>query len=258
MSGYRGVIWANLTRKADETPYTCKLKVYWKTIRDWTYADIAAYQAEIPQLAETARASGRRFTCEDFSLELLCQFASKRGLPVKLTDGVREYRNMDIYDPDYHENYPQTPRGFITMVMATFGASDVQRVGVNTIRLLGPAELLPGDLLALALDSVGRSQGNRAHHVQVVVNKTETHIGINQGNSDWTIQIPARWAIKLLGKNSADPDQDIYAGTKPESGQFMLSGVSRWDYKNNVTGSVKADYLKYFELYRWNFMGFNN
>ncbi|WNC89334.1 hypothetical protein RI103_16885 [Paraburkholderia sp. FT54] len=169
MNRSRESIWAPLTRKQDESPYTCKLKVYWKTTNEWTHAEIQAYRSAIPQLAENARASDRKFTCEDFALQLLCQFASKHGLPVKLMDGVREYRNMDMYDPDYHENYPQTSRGFVAMAMASFGAPDVQRNGINTIRLSDPSELLPGDLLGLALDAKGRASGKRAHHVQVVV-----------------------------------------------------------------------------------------
>jgi hypothetical protein len=76
------VIWAPLTRKEDQSPHICKLKVYWKTTNLWTPSDISAYHSAIPQSAEAARISGRRFTCEDFALELLCDFASKRGLPV--------------------------------------------------------------------------------------------------------------------------------------------------------------------------------
>lgn len=251
------VIWAPLTRQADETPYTCKLKVYWKTTRLWTDSDIQAYHAQVPQLAEAARLSGRRFTCEDFTLELLCDFASKRGLPVKLTDGVREYRNMDIYDPDYHENYPQTPRGFITMVMVSFGAPDIQRSGENTVRLSDPGALLPGDILALSHDSKGRASGGRAHHIQVVTGKTESSISIYQGNSNWQIHKPITWVNKLFGRNSADPSQDAYAGMKPETGLFIRA-ANGWNYRNNTTGATQTDFLKYFELYRWDFLEFNH
>ncbi len=94
MSNFGSVIWAPLTRNEDETPHTCKLKVFWKTIRAWSDADVADYCAAVPRLAEASRLSGRRFTCEDFALELLSLFASSRGLPVKLVDGVREYRNI--------------------------------------------------------------------------------------------------------------------------------------------------------------------
>ncbi|HEY2000516.1 hypothetical protein [Paraburkholderia sp.] len=258
MSRFGDVIWAPLTRVEDESPHTCKLKVYWKTVKKWTPDDVQAYQAAVPQLAETARVSGRRFTCEDFALEVLCQFASKHGLPVKLTDGVREYRNMDIYDPDYHENYPQNPRGFITMMMVSFGAPDIQRSGSNTVRLSGPSDLLPGDLLALALDAKGQASGFRAHHIQVVVKKTDSQIAIAQGNSDWTIHNPITWFNKIMGRNSADPNQNSYAGTAPETGQFTSTGESRWDYQNNNSGSTRTDFLKYFELFSWNFPEFNN
>lgn len=258
MNGFGDVIWAALTRKEDEAPHTCKLKVFWKTTRAWSEADVDAYHAEAAQLAEASRESGRRFTCEDFALELLCVFASGRGLPVKLTDGVREYRNMDIYDPDYHENYPQTTKGFISMTMVSFGAPDIQRAGQNTVRLPGPADLLPGDILALAHDSKGQATGGRAHHIQVVTLKTHARIGIYQGNSNWEIHKPITWASRLLGRNSADPGQSAYAGMTPETSQFTRGAGADWDYRNNNTGSSQTDFLKFFELYRWNFMEFNH
>jgi hypothetical protein len=258
MSGSTESIWARLTRSEDESPHTCKLKVYWKTTNEWTPAEIQAYRSAVPQLAESARVSARKLTCEDFALELLCQFASKRGLPVKLTDGVREYRNMDMYDPDYHENYPQTARGFITMTMTSFGAPDVQRNGTNTVRLSDPSELLPDDLLALAFDAKGHASGNRAHHVQVVVQKSDTRIVIYQGNSDWTIHKPVTYFNKLFGRNAADPAQSAYAGMIAETGQFTRTSGSQWNYKNNKTGAEQRNHLQYFELFRWNFMEFNN
>jgi hypothetical protein len=251
-------IFARLTPKSDQTPHTCKLKVYWKTTKEWTNADVKNYHATAAQLAEHARTSGRKFTCEDFALEVLCRFASKNGLPVKLTDGVREYRNMDIYDPDFHENYPQTPHGFIDMVMATFGAPDIQRAGLNTVRLGSSSTLEAGDILALALDAKGRASNNKAHHIQVVVRKTDTTISIYQGNSDWTIHKPITWLNKLFQRNSAEPEQSAYAGMTPEVGEFTLMGGDHWDYKNLTTKSEQTDFLQYFEMYRWNFMGFNN
>lgn len=258
MSNFGSVIWAPLTRKEDETPHTCKLKVFWKTIRAWSDADVADYCAAVPRLAEASRLSGRRFTCEDFALELLSLFASSRGLPVKLVDGVREYRNMDIYDPDYHENYPQSPRGFVSMVMVSFGAPDIQRIGQNTFPLSNPSELRPGDILALARDSKGQATGGRAHHIQVVTGTSDARIDIYQGNSDWRIHKPITWANRLLGGNSADPGQGAYAGMAPETGQFTRGAGGRWDYRNNNTGSTQTDFLKLFELYRWNFMEFNH
>ena len=258
MSSVGDTLWAPLTRKEDEAPHICKLKVYWRTTRTWTPGDVDLYHSTAPQLAEAARVSGKRFTCEDFALELLCAFASKHGLPVKLTDGVREYRNMDIYDPDYHENYPQTPRGFIGMVMVTFGAPDIQRAGQNTLRLHGPSELMAGDVLALAHDSKGRAAGGRAHHIQVVTQKNDVRIDITQGNSNWEIHKPITWINRILGRNSADPDQRAYAGMTPETGRFVRGAGAAWDYRNNDTGNTQDDFLKFFELYRWNFMEFNH
>jgi hypothetical protein len=252
------VIWAPLTRRDDETPHTCKLKVYWRTVREWTPSGVDEYHAAVPLIAEAAVVSGKRFTCEDFALELLCTFASQRGLPVKLSDGVREYRNLDIYDSDFHENYPQTPRGFTSMVMVSFGAADIQRAGINTVQLSHPTDLLPGDILALAHDGKGQATGGRAHHIQVVSRIDRVQIDIVQGNSNWQIHKPVTWVNKLFGRNAADPEQRAYAGMKPETGRYTRGGAERWNYRNNRTGNTESDFLKCFEFYRWNFMEFNH
>ncbi|CAB3737345.1 hypothetical protein LMG22037_06140 [Paraburkholderia phenoliruptrix] len=144
------------------------------------------------------------------------------------------------------------------MVMVSFGAPDIQRIGQNTFRLSNPSELRPGDILALARDSKGQATGGRAHHIQVVTGTSDARIDIYQGNSDWRIHKPKTWANRLLGRNSADPGQGAYAGMAPETGQFTRGAGGRWDYRNNNTGSTQTDCLKLFELYRWNFMEFNH
>lgn len=242
------------------------LKTFWKTERNWTATDIAEYRNMIPQLAEQIRTElywdrqghvmTNRFTCEDSAIRVLVQFAAARRLPVKLTTGVRTYRNIEKYGAPEHNRYESTMYGFADMVKTTFGAPDVQRAGTNTVRVQGPEALLPGDILALAYDLKGRSTGGRAHHVQVVTAVSTSAIEIYQGNSDSTIHWPITWVNRLFGRNSADPQQSAYAGTPIEQGRFTR-GKKGWDYKNSATGNAKRDYLKYFDLYRWNFMEFN-
>jgi len=80
------VISAPLTPKADTRPQVVKLKVFWKTTRQWTDADIADYQEAIPELAEQIRTEQywskggdvhvSRFTCEDFAVRILAQYAA--------------------------------------------------------------------------------------------------------------------------------------------------------------------------------------
>lgn len=251
-----------LTPKADPVGKKVTYKVFWKTTAFWTDADIAAYHDEAPLIAEklinekywdkNGAVKNNKFTCEDFALRVLCEFASKRGLPVKLKTGVRTYRNMENYTAAQHDRYASNMYGFSEMVMLTYGAPDMQKVGENTLAVDAVESLMPGDILAQALDR----PGDVAHHIQVVVGINTSRIDIRQGNtSGWSTR-PNTTFQRLIGSNMADPQNDGYAGMSIEKG-FYEKAVVGWDYKNMAKGSTDEDFLKNFQLYRWNFMGFN-
>jgi hypothetical protein len=256
-----------LTPKTDQNGIKIKLRVFWKTTKQWTPATIADFQRQVPAIAQRLRAEQywnkdgqiqrSKFTCEDFALRALCEYASAQGLPLKLTSGVRTYRNMEIFNAEEHAHYGANAYGFAHMVMRTYGAPDMQRLGVNTETVAGPEALLPGDILALAHDAKGAATGGRAHHIQVVVAVASSRIDIFQGNSDSTIHRPITWINRLLGRNSADPDQAAYAGMPLETGVYTKNRKAGWDYVNNSTGNGSQDFLKLFDLVRWNFMEFN-
>ena len=131
------------------------------------------------------------------------------------------------------------------------------RVGINTIAMAKPEELLPSDILALAHDAKGKASGGVAHPIQVVVAKNDKAIAIYQGNSDYTIHRPLTWINKLLGKNAADTQQNAYAGLSIARGICTNKGEGRGDYINTMTNNSNSDFIKYFDLLRWNFMEFN-
>jgi hypothetical protein len=254
-------ITAPLTPKSDINPHVVKLKVFWKTTRKWTDADVADYQRSVPQVAEQMRTeqywdrSGNertnRFTCEDFALRVLIQYAAPKGLPIRLTNGVRTYRNMEIYRQTEHDKYDSTIYGFADMIESTYGAPDMQRSGINTQLLSGPDGLLPGDILAEAYDRAGI-----AHHVQIVIKTTADSISVMQGNSSGAIVRPFTTVSRLLGMNRADPENRHYAGMSPELGTYRRN-KDGWDYKNITTGRKTSDFLKEFQFYRWNFLEFD-
>lgn len=256
-----------LTPKADQKGVQVKLRVFWKTTKLWTPALVEDFQRQVLPIAQRLRIEqywnqegqirSNKFTCEDLALRLLCEFASARGLPVKLTTGVRTYRNMEIYNAEEHSAYGAHMYGFAHMVMRTYGAPDMQRLGVNTQAVATPEALLPGDILALAHDTKGKATGGRAHHIQVVVAGGLAKIEIFQGNSDSTIHRPITWLNRLLGRNGADPAQDAYAGMPLETGVYTKNGKASWDYVNHTTKNGSKDFLKMMELVRWNFMEFN-
>jgi len=249
------VIKAPLTPKSDTAPYVVKLKVYWKTTKKWSASDIHNFQSQAAKIAEQLRNSGRKFTCEDFCIGVLCEFASKNGLPVKLIDGVRTYRNMEVYDPSYHEVYEATARGFSDMVMKSFGAADTQNP-VNTTSVTSEINLLPGDILAQANDAEGKVLG-RAHHIQMVSSISSNSIEIFQVTSDGIRSpIVAIWN-RITSHNINNPRDSEYGGMRPERGIFAKNRNSSWDYKNIDSKNSKKDFLKEFKFYRWNFQEFN-
>ena len=239
-----------------------RLKVFWRTVNFWDEAAIKEYHRAAPGIAERLVAEkywdkdgsikNNRFTCEDFAIRLLCEFAAGRELPVKLKTGVRTYRNMELYQPQEHDRYLSHMYGFSEMVMLTYGAPDMQRVNENVIALASPEELMPGDIMAQAYDR----PGDLAHHVQVVMSADSDQIKIKQGNTSGISVRPFTTVQRLLGSNMADPQNDGYAGMPIESAVYTKHN-NAWDYQNLTTGSVREDFLKIFQLYRWNFMGFN-
>lgn len=249
-----------MTPKEDTQGVKIKLKVFWKTTKFWTPADVADFQKSVPQIAERLRTEqywnkdgdirNNQFTCEDFAICLLCEYASSKGLPVKLTTDVRTYRNMEMYSAEHHDRYASNIYGFSEMVMLTYGAPDMQRTSVNTIAVEKPEELLPGDVLAQAQDR----QNRRAHHIQIVVSTASDKINIYQGNSgvgNW-----ASTVYRIFRHNPADPKDSSYTGKFVEIAYHEKDGQG-WNYKNLTSGTRKKDFLKDFEFYRWNFMEFN-
>jgi hypothetical protein len=249
-----------LTPKEDEQGVKVKLKVFWKTTKFWAESDIADFQKNAPGIAERLRTEqywnkygefkNNKFTCEDFAIRMLCEYAAAQGLPVKLTTGVRTYRNMEFYNASEHDRYASNLYGFSEMVMLTYGAPDMQRTGINTVAVATPDELQPGDILAQEQD---RSNG-RAHHIQLVVLRDTNKIHIYQGNSG--IGNTASWISRLLRHNSADPTDSFYTGLPIETGCFTRQG-EKWYYENFSSNAYKEDFLKFFGLYRWNFNEFN-
>lgn len=251
-----------LTKKSKNTGTKLKLKVFWKTINFWNEQYISEYHKSAHSITQklteekywskNGETKNHHFTCEDFAIRVLCEFASKKQLPVKLTTGKRTYKNMEIYTPTEHDSYPSHMIGFAEMVMLTYGAPDMQRTDQNVLTISSTSNLLPGDLLAQAYDR----HGNIAHHIQLVVNSTPTRIDIRQGNTNDVIVRPFTTVKRLFGANMADPMNDSYAGMPIQDGFFEKSGSS-WDYRNPASSAARKDFLKIFQLYRWNFMEFN-
>lgn len=255
-----GVVKSKLTSKSDKRPHEVKLKVFWVTKRRWTEADIADYQRSVKGIADQlynerywdkdGDIKRSKFTCEDFAIRVLCQYAAAKGLPVKLTTGVGTYRNMELYDAARHDGLHSSMHGFAEWVMLTYGARDMQLTGKNTVKVGSVDELMPGDVLAQAKDRKDKF----AHHIQLVTEKLPSTIFIYQGNSGVGNKLSPLY--RIFGMNPANPRDGSYTGEPVQKGAYRnIKG--KWNYKRDGTSKEYVDFLLEFEFYRFNFFEFN-
>ncbi|WP_144029724.1 hypothetical protein [Burkholderia sp. AU18528] len=93
-------------------------------------------------------------------------------------------------------------------------------------------------------------------HFRAVTNTSPSSVSIMQGNSSGVIVRPFTTIMRIFGHNRADPQSASYAGMSVENG-YYTPGEEGWDYRNETTGAEVKDFLKQFQLYRWNFAAFN-
>jgi hypothetical protein len=253
-----------MTPKEDTEGVRITLKVFWKTTRFWTDSDISDYHQNAPTIMMSllkekywdgeGNIHGSKFTCEDFAVRVLCEFASQRGLPVCLVTGAATYRNMELYNPETHDRYSSNPWGFARMAMSTYGAPDMLK---NATKIEGGfSKLHPGDILLR----------NDAGHVQVVYARSEKQLDIIQGNFPTTYiegglrRGLGKIASKFIPINPAqNPDADLYLGQLAQHGVYALEKDGRWSYRN-TTLKQKKNFDTFHEQgihLRWNFKNFS-
>lgn len=185
---------------------------------------------------------GEMFTCEDFALSLLIDFASTNGLPVTINNG------SGIYDAS-SENYTDAAT-FKNDVLTTTGARDLQN-DKNTV----PSDISMakgGDII------VNRNNKDVGTHIQVVtsgfyIDNTDfvNGISISQGNSGILNIVPG--SSSILG--AGNPNSSFYTGKPIEKGWIDVNANV---YFNNTKGRTIRNYsnTKNIEVRRWNFKRF--
>lgn len=68
---------------------------------------------------------------------------------------------------------------------------------------------------------------------------------------------PDTWLNKLIGSDSAAPQQDAYVGQPVERVVFSNRGRGRFDHTDKTAKNTNTDFIKYFDMVRWNSTGFN-
>jgi RHS repeat-associated protein len=228
----------------------------WKPTNSWNDKMIDKFQNYVLNKVKDFINNGKEYTCEDFALSTLMDFASENGLPVSIKNGSGTLSsNSDDFD---------NASEFKNAVLKNTGAKDLQRPE-NTVAA-DSKNLLPGDVLVL------RNSEGQGHHVQVVTSTSKNTVNIAQGNSGIANKIPGSSYVFGAG----NPRSPFYTGTHVETGTYILSNgtYARTTYRGNMqmTGSGEwaptvsnrvpvqqsSQSTSSFNLgyYKWNFKNF--
>jgi hypothetical protein len=207
----------------------------WDITNQWDEKFINNYHQYAANRAMQAYKNGEKYTCEDFALGVLIDFASQNGLPFAITNG--QYASLDASDPSY-----SSVKDFKDAVFATTGANDLAR-SENTTQLKSVGDVKTGDLLMLKSEALETTSTKLYGHTQVVSYITKHFLFIYQGNQ---------------GNGSADPNSwRSYAGMPIQLGIYALTSG---DYVRQGNGNViKNGLLNTGNVvpFRWNFMNWN-
>jgi hypothetical protein len=200
----------------------------WDIVNQWNEDYINKYRQFV---ASRASAYEGKFTCEDFALSLVIDFAFNNNLPLKIATGAGVF--------DAASDQFQTMTEFKHEVLFHTGARDLQDYNTIAEPL---SEVKPGDLL------LNRTETGRAHHVQVVTSAKDGVIDISQGNYP-------RWNI--FGFGSGDPFSPLYLGTDVQEGRYYLTAGHFFVGQNQTPRYENAVGVLRLEARTWNFMGWN-
>ncbi|OJX92485.1 MAG: hypothetical protein BGP01_07690 [Paludibacter sp. 47-17] len=217
-------------------------RVAWEITNQWNDDYINKFSSFVSNQTAQYEQDGSRFTCEDFALSLLIDFASTNGLPVAITNDSGTYDARS-------DNYTDIAT-FKNDVLATTGARDLQNnnntVSSDISRVRG------ADII------VNRNNNDVGTHIQVVtagfyIGNTDfvNGISIAQGNSGILNGVPG--SSSILG--AGDPNSSFYTGKPIERGWIDVNANV---YFNNTKRTTTSNYsnAKNIEVRRWNFTGF--
>jgi RHS repeat-associated protein len=191
----------------------------WAINNIWDDKQIAAFRERLNSLISTMEAKGDKYSCEDFALSCIMNFAKERQLPFKWETGSK---NFDASNSQYSD-----ADSFTKAVMDATGAIDFQRNANTSLTDKNNAKV--GDIITLY---------NPASHVQVITATYGTPnvaIDIKQGNlSGHLLRIPQsiQSGTHLLKRdeyyNVSDnqPYYNVSSGLKP---QLRTYNFTKWN-----------------------------
>ena len=206
----------------------------WKISNSWNESWIKIYRNEVNSLIAIMESTGDAYSCEDFALSCIMNFARKKELPFKWETGSETF--------DASESGYKDAEKFTEAVMKATGAKDFQR-SVNT-SIVGKENAQIGDLVVMSqIEDKGV-----ASHIQVIV-KTEgtpnVSLDIKQGNLNSRFSIHFGTA-RLITSGTHLLKRDI----------FFSKGDNMLENPTHTYSPLSATYM--FKTQTFNFIKWNN
>jgi len=205
----------------------------WAILNNWNDYYISLYEKSVAKISRDYRERGEKYTCEDFALSVLIDFASENGLPVTVSNGTGIY---DARSAEYSD-----VASFKNDVLKSTGAPDLQSPR-NTLPVDCPQS---GDLV------INRHDDGQGHHIQLIGGNIDGNLVVYQGSSTFLNSIHG--SSRILG--ASNPSSMFYAGQNIRLAVFNIAS----DYYVNITtGASYKNYstTKNIEYRRWNYGSF--
>nr|WP_295930778.1 DUF6443 domain-containing protein [uncultured Dyadobacter sp.] len=208
----------------------------WKISNQWNPNFISKFNKALPEYIQKYTARNDKYTCDDLALSLIMDFSRDNALPFQWKT---EAKNFDAASTEYNDY-----ESFSHDVKATSGAPDFQNNANTTASTSQDAN--SGTILLNE-----RSGSTRAHHVQMIMGKSDNGNSflIKQGN--FTGFLPAQ---RIWG--SGDPTSMRYLGTSIQTGTYD-SQADTWRNTSRATTTTnfsKEERLIFrcFNFANWN------
>jgi RHS repeat-associated protein len=208
----------------------------WKTTNQWDDNWIAEFEKfAVTQSEVLEQNSSNAYTCEDFALTILIDFASRNGLPINIQNGTDTYKSTDSRFSSVDD--------FKDAVLKTTGANDLSYPSNTTLigningkTTLSNLNLKTGDLF---LHRAKLTSDELYKHTQVVTELSANRIAIHQGNQGFGV---------------SNPSSFFYCGVAVQYGTYSLSSGNYYRHINVTPGLL---YSGAIDVYRWNFKSWN-
>lgn len=230
--------------KEEEKPKTDKEPTgngAWEIKNKWDDAMIKKYQTYAAAKAKELKESGHDYTCEDFALAILIDFAAANNLPVVIQTKTGTYSASSKKFSDAAD--------FKQAVLHATSAADVNDCG-NAVEIQQD-QLATGDLILISAYEDGPPT-----HTQVVAKITDEQLTIYQGNA-------ARQSLFFEGSSS--PKNIFYVGTPVEVAYYNRKTGDYYcpvNHGQNTDQPVATSYENFLNscslsFWRWNFKSWN-